>query len=209
MVVFLRHILYNLVGGCMDLNRIKKYIPTVILAIGLLFFASKYYETKTEPQLPFAQLVGTDNNSDVEVKDEREPKTILVQVAGAAVNTGIVELKEGDRVKDAIDAAGGVLSDADVDSLNLARKVKDEEKIYIPKVGEIVETHTAVSNELININKASSGELQNIPGIGPKTADKIVRYREGNPFVNIEDIKNVPGIGDKKFEEIKDFITCD
>lgn len=209
MVVFLRYILYNLLGGNMDLNRIKKYIPTVLLAIGLLFFASKYYETTTEPQMPFAQLVGTDNSSDVEIKDEREPKTILVQVAGAAVNKGIVELKEGDRVKDAIDAAGGVLPDADVDSLNLARKVKDEEKIYIPKVGEKVETQTAVSNELININKASAGELQNIPGIGPKTADKIVRYRDGNPFVSIEDIKNVPGIGDKKFEEIKDFITCD
>lgn len=209
MVVFLRHILYNLVGGYMDLNRIKKYIPTVILAIGLLFFASKYYETNTEQQLPFTQLVDTDNDRDIEVKDEREPKTILVQVAGAAVNTGIVELKEGDRVKDAIDAAGGVLPDADVDSLNMARKVKDEEKIYIPKVGERVETHTAVSNELININKANSVELQNIPGIGPKTADKIVRYRESNPFVNVEDIKNVPGIGDKKYEEIKDFITCD
>ena len=208
MVVFLRHILYNLVGGCMDLNRIKKYIPTVILAIGLLFFASKYYETKTEPQLPFAQLVGTEDDKEVGVKDEREPKTILVQVAGAAMNTGLVELKEGDRVKDAIDAAGGALPDADIDSLNLARKVKDEEKIYIPKVGEKVETHTAVSNELININKANSVELQNIPGIGPKTADKIIRYREGNPFVNVEDIKNVPGIGDKKFEEIKDFITC-
>ena len=209
MVVFLCHILYNLIGGYMDLNSIKKYIPTVILAIGLLFFASKYYESKTEPLLPFAQIAETDDDRDVEVKDEREPKTILVQVAGAAVNTGLVELKEGDRVKDAIDAAGGVLPDADIDSLNLARKVKDEEKIYIPKVGEKVEGQTAVSNELININKASSGELQNIPGIGPKTADKIVRYRDGNPFLNIEDIKNVPGIGDKKFEEIKDFITCD
>lgn len=192
----------------MDLNRIKKYIPTIILAIGLLFFASKYYEGKTETQMPFAQFASTDNDSSVAISEEREPKTILVQVAGAAMNTGLVELKEGDRVKDAIDAAGGVLPDADIDSLNLARKVKDEEKIYIPKIGETVETQTHTENALIDINKASAEELQNIPGIGPKTADKIIRYRESNHFINIEDIKNVPGIGDKKFEEIKDFITC-
>lgn len=61
--------------------------------------------------------------------------------------------------------------------------------------------------EKININSADSSELQKIPGIGEKTAQKIIDYRSNNPFSSIEDIKNIDGIGDKKFESMKEYIS--
>ena len=105
--------------------------------------------------------------------------------------------------------------DADIDRINLAKKLADEEKIYIPRIGEEIpadigfsdKSNNNTDNGKININTCSKAELMLLPGIGDALADRIIEYREKMPFKTIEDIKNVPGIGEKRFEAIKDLIT--
>ena len=135
---------------------------------------------------------------------------------------GIVEVKEGARIVDVIEAADGVTEEADITKVNLAYVVKDAQKIYIPSIydeeeieyitmdnGEnvIVEDKDGGKNNMININTATQTELEQLPGIGPSTALKIIDYREKNKkFNSIDEIKQVQGIGDAKFNNIKDMI---
>jgi competence protein ComEA len=149
-----------------------------------------------------------------------EAEKIVVHVAGAVKNPGVYTLEQGKRVKDAIEVAGGHLPEADILRLNLAQKLHDEDKLYVPKIGETPEQSepespsygatvgvSSKSDGKIDINTAGETELTQLPGIGPVTAQKIIEYRKNNGlFKTIEDIKNVSGIGDKKFEQIKDKI---
>lgn len=152
------------------------------------------------------------------VEEPEEKEKIKVHIAGSVVSEGIVELEEGARVADAIDQAGGTTADANMNQVNLAYKVQDGQKIYIPNINEeeyeITEDMEGIQNiyetnsDIININTATQTELELLPGIGPSTASKIIKYREENgEFKVIDDIKNVSGIGDAKFESIKDQIT--
>jgi competence protein ComEA len=143
-----------------------------------------------------------------------ENQIIMVHISGEVYKPGIVELNLGSRVIDAVNLAGGLKKDADLDKINLAKKLSDEEKIYIPKIGEediTIETSndtiTSNDNSLININICTKEELMSLPGIGDVLAGKILDYREQSPFKTIDDIKNVSGIGEKRFESIKEFIT--
>ena len=142
---------------------------------------------------------------------------------------GIVKIKEGSRLYEAIEMAGGSNQDADLSKINLAYALSDGQKIYIPKVGEVISEQSEFSEyitsgfgnnglvedknglanggEKVNINTANQTELETLPGIGPSTAQKIIDYRsKKGKFETIEDIQNVKGIGDGKFEEIKDNI---
>jgi competence protein ComEA len=150
---------------------------------------------------------------------------IVVHVLGAVPRPGLYEFSEGARTQDAVDAAGGLLSDADENALNLAALLEDGQQLIIPyrpgsepsersndlDLPSSEETETPLNDagvELININSATLEELDALPGIGPTTAQKIVDYRAANgPFTTIEDIMNVSGIGPATFEDIKDLIT--
>ena len=158
----------------------------------------------------------------------KEP--IAVHVVGAVPRPGLYEFAEGARVQDAIDAAGGLLTSANVDSINLAALLEDGQQLDIPyKEGEEPSAEDSGGggddlnlpggteeptdtgggeNELININTASLEELDSLPGIGPSIAQRIIDYRDQNgPFAAIEDILNVSGIGPSTFDQIKDLIT--
>jgi len=149
----------------------------------------------------------------------QEPSEICVYITGAVERPGIVTLKEGSRLADAIELVGGALDDADLSKINLALKVEDEGMYIIPRIGEAIEeplvqenpsTEKGSKNGKININKADSALLETLPGIGPSKAARIIEYREANgSFKNIEDIMNVSGIGQKTFENIKDLICVD
>ena len=149
----------------------------------------------------------------VENKKDEEVE-ILVHVAGEVKDEGVVTLKENSRIKDAIEEAGGALNTADLSNINLAQKIKDGDKIYIPSIydeetKEITSgiDNKTISNQKININTATSSELETLTGIGPSTAQKIINYREENgDFPTIEGIMEVPGIGEAKFEAIKEEI---
>ena len=149
---------------------------------------------------------------ETDVEGDTHPEEIVVHISGQVHNPGIVKLEPGARVIDAVNAAGGLKKDADLDKINLARKLQDEEKIYIPKIGEDISENIsyfqnpAGGSNKININTCTKEELMSLPGIGDVLADRIIQYREKTPFKKIEDLMNVSGIGEKKFESIKDMI---
>ena len=158
----------------------------------------------------------TPSNSDSS-QDSKESQVIYVHVSGAVKESGLVQLKSGARVADAIKAAGGPVDDACIDAVNLARKVEDGEHVHLPSLDENREGEASVQAEgqntpsitsgVVNINTATSEELEQLPGIGPSTAKKIVSDRESaGPYQNIEDLKRVSGIGDKKFAALADLI---
>lgn len=162
--------------------------------------------------------LGEDSDFHEENMEDHEGGLIMVHICGQVNNPGIIELESGSRVIDAVNLAGGLKKTADSDRINLARKLLDEEKVYIPEIGEeelpIEDFGLNQSNKdnnssggKININLSSKEELMTLSGIGEVTAQKILDYREENLFKTLDDIKNVSGIGDKKFEAIKEFIT--
>ena len=163
-------------------------------------------------------LIEIPNSSNISTSEELETNSIVVYICGAVKESKVITLKENSRICDAIDAVGGLTSEADLTNINLAYILEDGEKIYIPKKGEEEKqielssaSHSSNSlknNTKININKATQTELETIPSIGPSTALKIIEYREINgKFSSIEDIKNISGIGDAKYEKIKNYIS--
>lgn len=163
-------------------------------------------------------------------------KEIMVYITGEVKNPGIYELEENSRIKDVIEKAGGLKETADITDINLATILQDEDKITIPskeenkqekqntekiqsnkqsKTTEKSQNTTSIStnatgknqNTKVNINTATQTELETLPGIGPSTASKIVRYRKENgKFKSIEEIKKVNGIGESKYKKIKELI---
>ncbi|MDI6799333.1 MAG: helix-hairpin-helix domain-containing protein [Actinomycetota bacterium] len=144
---------------------------------------------------------------------EAAEKEIVIHVCGAVNAEDVYTCLEGDRVKDAIDKAGGARADADLNSLNLAAKLVDGQRVYIPTIDERLAAQpftgsNFIENSLININQATSDELEKLTGIGPTIAERIVEYRNDNgPFQRAEDLLKVKGIGEKKFESLKDEVS--
>ncbi len=124
------------------------------------------------------------------------------------------KLKDNSRVEELIKISGGYTSNADTYKLNLAKKLKDEDYIYIGKKGENSRgtNDSGVSSNVgintsgkVDLNSASKEELKTIPGIGDVTAQKIIDYREKQgTFKNFEDLKAIGRIGDKTIEKIKE-----
>ena len=151
---------------------------------------------------------------------------VYIDISGEVINPGVYEMKEGDRVIDVLKMAGGLSAEADrqwvEQNINRARLLKDGEKIYIPKLGEVLgnsnnqipsdPNKSQIANynnqtSLVNLNRATTEELDKLPGVGPAIAKKIIDYRQSNGgFVSVEEIKLVPGIGDKMYQEIKDLV---
>lgn len=131
---------------------------------------------------------------------------IYVHVLGAVVTPGLYELREGDRVVDAIAVAGGFAEGADETQLNLARQVSDGEQIVVPLLGEAVPPGEQQSGK-VNLNTATEEQLETLPRVGPALAQRILDWREANGrFSAIEDLLSVTGIGDKTFEGLRELV---
>ena len=140
---------------------------------------------------------------------------IFVDIKGEVKKPGVYQMKVGDRVKDAHDAAGGLTAEADSQKVNLAQRVEDQMVIVVPKVGEEAEaipagaTSKEVSKEgKVNINTATVEELKTLKGVGEKKAEAIIEYRKKNgSFKTKEDLMKVRGIGKKLFESFEERIV--
>lgn len=150
---------------------------------------------------------------------EADDVRIKVHVAGAVVTPGIYELEDGERTADAVEMAGGTLPEADLDMINLAARLSDGQQVFVPRKGEVPVAAAGSTanagmaavgngNQPININTATAAQLEQLDGVGEKTAQKIVAYREEHGgFASIEELMEVPGIGPAKFEGFKDSVT--
>lgn len=172
-------------------------IVIAIVVIGLYF----YKESKNDYTYDDTLAVTTENE---------EKEEITIHIIGEVKYPGIVILKSGQRIVDAIEAAGGETEEADLNKLNLAQILNDGDKIYVPNKTDEIEDYKDTTGEssTVNLNTATLEELTSLPGIGESTAQKIIDYRRQNgKFKAIEDLKNVSGIGESKFDNIKDKIT--
>jgi competence protein ComEA len=147
----------------------------------------------------------------VKLRPPPTPGPVRVHVAGAVATPGVYELPSTSIVKQALEAAGGPLEQAMLDSVNLASPVEDGQQIIIPlrrADADEPEPHAPLGSNRININAATAPELEALPGIGPSLAQKIVEHREAHgPFLRLEDLLAVSGIGPAKLAQIEDLIT--
>lgn len=135
---------------------------------------------------------------------------IKVDVEGEVLNPGVYELPSDTRVQDALIAAGGLTQDANRKAINLAAKISDGQKIYVPAEGEVISAsinnpnQESALNSAISINSASQTELEVLPGIGPVTAGKIIDNR---PYSSTEELLERKVVGKATYEKIKDLIS--
>ncbi|EEU24087.1 competence protein comEA [Enterococcus faecalis T3] len=194
----------------------------VFMVILITLLVGIYLMVNKEPRVDTTMWEETSLTTTAEVATdatkERAETMIYVDIKGAVKVPGIYQLKNQQRIWDALALAGGVSEEADTTQVNYAQKVKDQMIIYVPKKGEPVpqsletlqESAPAQQNqeEKINLNTATEAELQTISGIGAKKAQEIIRFRdEQGPFKTVEELKNVPGIGEKTVERLKDMLT--
>jgi competence protein ComEA len=135
---------------------------------------------------------------------------VYVYVSGAVAAAGLYVLRDGDRVVDAVAAAGGFADDADEQAVNLARILSDGEQLDVPARGEAGSGPAAqtTGDGRVNLNTADTAALDTLPRIGPAMAERIIEWRDANGrFTSVDDLLAVPGIGDKMLESLRDLVT--
>ncbi len=170
----------------------------------------------TESKLPYAAPHPTTTTEAAAAPGvSAAANALVVHIAGAVVHPGVYEVPEGARVIEAVQAAGGMALDANPDAVNLAARLADGQRVYVPRVGEAVpvgDSGTGSGSGAItgpvNLNTATVDELDTLPGVGPATAAAIIAHREQNgPFASVDDLGNVRGIGPAKLEAIRGLVT--
>ncbi len=163
----------------------------------------------------FSSGIGKDNTVTIskgaetsdEPKEISSPK-IYVHVAGSVKSPGIYQLESGTRVYDAVLAAGGFTAKANQASVNMARALNDGEQLLISSQNGVQSFENSLVSSLISLNQASASQLEELPGVGPALAGRMIDWRTANGgFKAKEDLLNVAGIGDKLFASVKDLVT--
>ena len=228
-------------------QKILIFVTIIILTIIYYFYSKnkeyvKIEENNSDLNIENTEITEIDGKNNIEknkiseannIEDSKISK-IKIYITGEVQRPGIYEIEEESRIDDAINAAGGLTEKANIKDINLAYKVEDGMKIYIPSNDEKVNEKTDKTLEYvesgkaktpvaatsdkeiqqssvsakININTATQSELERLPGVGEAIAKRILEYRKSKGrFEKIEDIKNVKGIGDSKFNKLKDKIV--
>lgn len=192
----------------MKLNR-KIVGSLVILAVFAVCLAVGYFVSRPAENIKEEEIFAEDAGSPSE-----EAQLITVYVNGEVARPGVYSLAAGSRIKDAVEASGGFTASADKKRVNLAKKVRDEDYIFIDtqdsgKAQGGASSGGISSDGLVNINTATKEELMTVPGIGEVTAQKIIDYREKNgDFSKIDDLTKVDRIGEKTLAKFKDKIEA-
>ena len=143
---------------------------------------------------------------------------VYVQVAGAVRRPGVYQVPADARVFQAVTEAGGFTEEADQQALSLAARVADGCRIYVPRIGEMVEEplgsaplgSSSGSGDvpaIVSLNSATLEQLDSLPGIGPAIAQDIITYREANgPFTSVDQLTDVPGIGPARLEQLRPLV---
>ena len=187
----------------------------VIAVILLLLVAVGGLLPKKEEAVEETEVVVTTVLAEKTEASTTQETVIFVDIKGAVKNPGVYQMKVGDRVKDALDAAGGLTEEADSQKVNLAKRLEDQMAIVVPKVGEEAEEipagetrKEATKEGKVNINTATVEELKTLKGVGEKKAEAIIEYRKKNgSFQTKEDLMKVRGIGKKLFESFQERIV--
>lgn len=183
-------------------------ILLILVGVGGLF-------SKKEESVEGTTVVETTMLAEKTEVSTTQETVIFVDIKGAVKNPGVYQMKVGDRVKDALDAAGGLTEEADSQKVNLAKRLEDQMVIVVPKVGEEAEEipagetrKEATKEGKVNINTATVEELKILKGVGEKKAEAIIEYRKKNgSFQTKEDLMKVRGIGKKLFDSFQERIV--
>ncbi|MCI1996476.1 MAG: ComEA family DNA-binding protein [Clostridium luticellarii] len=200
-------------------NRKKIIGSIIILALFSVFLAVGYVHSRPAKVNKDSENIFREQNTGENSKGTEAVNNtgeITVYINGEIKKPGVYKLKNNSRVENLVKAAGGFTDEADSLKLNLAKKLKDEDYIYVDSKtsnaagssASPVSSQSQMGNDgKVNINEASKEELKTIPGIGDVTSQKIIDYREKNgDFSSVEDLKKIDRIGDKTLEKIRDKI---
>lgn len=199
----------------MDIDKIKRGLKIVLIVALIIIFVkvmnTDFFNT-SDDGITVQKAYDSSAKDSLNDESDEDDAFIYTHITGEIKKPGVYKMKAGTRMDDLVKEAGGLTDDADIDQINLSEKLVDEERIIVPsKSGSSEEGITSAAidakTKKININKASLSELMTLPGVGEKTAQKFIDYREQKKFKKIEDVMNIEGIGENKFKNIKDYIS--
>ncbi len=187
----------------------------VIAVVLLLLVAVGGLLPKKEEAVEETEVVVTTVLAEKTEESATLEAVVFVDIKGEVKKPGVYQMKAGDRVKDALEAAGGLTEEADSQKVNLAKRLEDQMVIVVTKVGEEAEEipagetrNEATKEGKVNINTATVEELKTLKGVGEKKAEAIIEYRKKNgSFQTKEDLMKVRGIGKKLFESFQERIV--
>ncbi len=223
----------------------KMYIVVVLLAAGGFYYANRQPAADNSALLSSSQSMSENSGQSLQSSSVSSVAAsassaasaanaeVVCDISGAVKHQGGYRLKNGARLEDLIEKAGGLTKDAQLQAINRSQLLKDQDKVYILGKGDKTEAAQtansaaasspsasasassvsssasgAASGDLINLNTATASDLQKLNGIGEKKAEQIIAYRqEKGSFKSIDELKEVSGIGDKTFAAIKDQLT--
>jgi competence protein ComEA len=190
----------------MSVTRIGLAVVALVAGIAVVYVLYRAFDERSAPPIV--------------IEDAAATLPVVVEMRGEIETPGVYELSPGTRLQDAIAAAGGLTEEADLSTVNLARRLRDGELIVIvsqpvpgstPRVPLPDAGGAAIADEArvrININTATSEELEALPGVGEVIATRIVEYREQNgPFRSVDDLIHVEGISDRVIDEMRELVT--
>lgn len=201
-------------------KRVARLLPggatvAALILVLVLITAVSIWKHAGNAQAPQAEQTASETaengqSTDAQTGTAATPPTaggqVTVYVSGAVASPGVLTLPASSRIIDAIDAAGGALPDADLDSLNLARVLVDGEHIRLTQAGQSPDTDAAneATASCVRLDTASDKDLQTLPGIGPALATRIIQYRTTHPRItSVDALDEVPGIGPALIEKIR------
>ncbi len=193
------------------ISRALLAVSSGVAALALIFFGFAVFDDRAAPPIV--------------IEDPLAEATIIVAVEGAVASPGVYRLPGDARTQDALSLAGGPAPDADLGALNLARRLRDEDQVVVPRLavapvssaiaptgprstGAPPATGAPIRSDMVDLNTASLAELDTLPGIGPALAQRIVAYRtERGRLDSVDELANVAGISLRMVDEIRSLVT--